>query len=111
MRNKSCGNGSKNCVAFRNAMRNGIAIGNPSNKVNFMNFLFINLTIYILHSSVVTLEKTKHIKLKTISEYVSPKLVDSVLLPVLEKTLLVLLLGKPVLFNVFFINILFLKVR
>ena len=28
-RNKSCGNGSKNCVAFRNAMRNGIAIGNP----------------------------------------------------------------------------------
>ena len=30
MRNKSCGNGSKNCVAFRNVMRNGIAIGNPS---------------------------------------------------------------------------------
>ena len=30
MRNKSCGNGSKNCVAFRNEMRNGIAIGNPS---------------------------------------------------------------------------------
>ena len=26
MRNKSCGNGSKNCVAFRN----GIAIGNPT---------------------------------------------------------------------------------
>ena len=32
MRNKSCGNGSKNCVAFRNAMRNGIAIGNPRSK-------------------------------------------------------------------------------
>ena len=30
MRNKSCGNGSKNCVASRNAMRNGIAIGNPN---------------------------------------------------------------------------------
>ena len=30
MRNKSCGNGSKNCVAFRNLMRNGNAIGNPS---------------------------------------------------------------------------------
>ena len=30
MRNKSCGNGSKNCVACRNAMRNEIAIGNPS---------------------------------------------------------------------------------
>ena len=32
MRNKSCGNGSKNCVAFRNVMRNGIAIGNPTKK-------------------------------------------------------------------------------
>ena len=30
MRNKSCGNDSKNCVAFRNAMCNGIAIGNPT---------------------------------------------------------------------------------
>ena len=30
MHNKSCGNGSKNCVAFRNVMRNGIAIGNPN---------------------------------------------------------------------------------
>ena len=30
MRHKSCGNGSKNCVAFRIAMRNGIVIGNPS---------------------------------------------------------------------------------
>ena len=51
MRNKSCGNGSKNCVAFRNVMRNGIAIGNPTwkgivtklrnkkiNKPNYLNF-------------------------------------------------------------------------
>ena len=30
MRNKSSENGSKSCVAFRNAMRNGIAIENPS---------------------------------------------------------------------------------
>ena len=30
MRNKACGNGSKNCVVFRNAMRNGIKIGNPT---------------------------------------------------------------------------------
>ena len=29
MRNKSCGNGSNNCVAYRNVMRNGIVIGNP----------------------------------------------------------------------------------
>ena len=36
MRNKSCGNGSKNCVAFRNAMRNGIAIGNPTIKSNIV---------------------------------------------------------------------------
>ena len=30
IRNKYCGNGSKNCVAFRNVMRNRIAIGNPT---------------------------------------------------------------------------------
>ena len=30
MRNKSCGNGSKNSVFFRYIMRNGIAIGNPN---------------------------------------------------------------------------------
>ena len=39
MRNKSCGNGSKNCVAYRNAMRNGIAIGNPSIKLIFFKSL------------------------------------------------------------------------
>ena len=37
MRNKSCGNGSKNCVAFRNVMRNGIAIGNPSYNFHVKN--------------------------------------------------------------------------
>ena len=37
MRNKSCGNGSKNCVAFRNVMRNGIAIGNPNLNQAFLD--------------------------------------------------------------------------
>ena len=37
MRNKSCGNGSKNCVAFRNVMRNRIAIGNPSQVYGYYN--------------------------------------------------------------------------
>ena len=40
MGNKYCGNGSKNCVAFRKVMRNGIAIGNPS-------FYQLSLKIYI----------------------------------------------------------------
>ena len=38
MRYKSCGNGSKNCIAFRNVMRNGIAIGNPNLGVPVFNF-------------------------------------------------------------------------
>ena len=40
---KSCGNGSKNCVAFRNVMRNGIAIGNPN--LNESNVIY-RLDIY-----------------------------------------------------------------
>ena len=43
MRNKSCGNGSKNYVAFRDAMRNGIAIGNPSQKADTLqNWLVLH---------------------------------------------------------------------
>ena len=43
MRNKSCGNGSKNCVAFRNVMRNGIAIGNPNFAAIYYNY---NVSLY-----------------------------------------------------------------
>ena len=42
MRNKSCGNGSKICVPFRNAMRNGIAIGNP---MYYLVNVYINIKL------------------------------------------------------------------
>ena len=45
MRNKSCGNGSKICVLFRNAMRNGIAIENPN--VNI--YIYISIAIYNIY--------------------------------------------------------------
>ena len=46
MRNKSCGNGSKYCVAFRNVMRNRIAIGNP--------------TLTLLHPATPLLSQVNH---------------------------------------------------
>ena len=54
MHKKSCGNGSKNCVVFRNAMRNGIAIGNPSS--NRPTFLRVSVPLqdgYILGALLI----------------------------------------------------------
>ena len=55
MRNKSCGNGSKNCVAFRNVMRNGIAIGNPTKYTCLKHILKTRVILHNINLEVDSL--------------------------------------------------------